>query len=154
MNYSLDRSYEKKLERSIYDRDYALWIRETIDNLSNRNFQALDLDNLIEEVSSLGKSEQRAIRSYLTRLFEHLLKRCYVDLADCYRGWEREIRNFRNEIDEILNDSPSLKAYVIKVQERCYQKSLNNVKEDYLNSRFPVTFPFDANSDRLLERKY
>ena len=88
MNYSLEKEKRENSNQSGYDRDYALWIQEMVNHLSNRNCQALDWDNLIEEVKSLGKSEQRALRSYLTRLLEHLLKRCYVNLPEYNKGWK------------------------------------------------------------------
>ena len=139
-------------KRSLYDRDYYLWLDKTVDDLKTQNYQEIDWKNLIEEVKCLGKSDQRALRSYLTRLLEHLLKRCYIDLPKCYKGWETEIRNFRNEIEEILIDSPSLKNYLFKVQSSCYQKALKNISEDYPDINFPTTFPFDI--DNLLTKKY
>ncbi|HHP7231391.1 MAG TPA: DUF29 domain-containing protein [Xenococcaceae cyanobacterium] len=156
MNYHLEQSINSKesSERSLYAQDYALWIQTTVEQLSQQNFQAVDWENLIEEVKSLGKKERRALRSYLTRLLEHLLKRCYVNLPDCYQGWEKEIRNFRNEIEEILIDSPSLKAYLAEMQSYCYQKALENVKDDYPEINFPSTSSFDQNIDNLLSKKY
>ena len=94
---------------TLYNRDFALWIEETVKQLKSGNFSQVDLENLIEEVESLGKSQQKAVRSYLLRLLEHLLKRCYVNLPDCYRGWQIEIRNFRRELKQEFKDSPSLK---------------------------------------------
>ena len=138
--------------QSLYEQDYYLWLDKTVDNLNNQNYQEIDWKNLIEEVKCLGKSEQRALRIYLTRLLEHLLKRCYVDLPQCYKGWETEIRNFRNEIEEILIDSPSLKNYLFKVHSFCYQKAWKNIKEDYPDINFPTTFTFDI--DNLLTQKY
>jgi hypothetical protein len=32
----------------------------------------VDLDNLIEEIESMGRSERHALKSLLTRLLEHL----------------------------------------------------------------------------------
>ena len=138
--------------QSLYEQDYYLWLDKTADDLKNQNYQEIDWKNLIEEVKCLGKSEQRALRSYLTRLLEHLLKRCYVDLPECYKGWEIEIRNFRNEIEEILIDSPSLKNYLFKVQSICYQKALRNIREDYPSINLPTALPFD--NDDLLTKKY
>ena len=53
-------------------------------------------------------SQRNAMRSLLRRLIEHLLKRCYVPLPECYVGWQREIRAFRNDIKDILEDALSL----------------------------------------------
>ncbi|MGK7896928.1 MAG: DUF29 domain-containing protein [Xenococcus sp. (in: cyanobacteria)] len=139
-------------KKSLYEQDYYLWLDKTVEDLSQQNYQTIDWKNLLEEVKCLGKSEQRALRSYLTRLLEHLLKRCYVNLPECYRGWEREIRNFRNEIEEILIDSPSLKKYLLKVQATCHQKALRNIKEDYPNADLPTAFPFEI--ENLLTKKY
>ncbi len=51
-------------------------------------------------------------QSAVRRLIEHLLKRCYVPLPECYVSWQREIRAFYNDIKDILEDAPSLKTDV------------------------------------------
>lgn len=72
--------------KNLYDQDFFLWVEDTVNKLKAREFNRVDWDNLIEEVDSLGKSQRRAVRSFLVRLLEHLLKRCYVPMSDCYRG--------------------------------------------------------------------
>ncbi|MFM7383916.1 MAG: DUF29 domain-containing protein, partial [Microcystaceae cyanobacterium] len=81
--------------KTLYDQDFALWIEETTRALKAGHLSQIDWEHLIEEVESLGIRERHAVESFLVRLLEHLLKRCYVVLPDCYRGWEIEIRNFR-----------------------------------------------------------
>jgi len=73
---------------SLYDSDFALWLEKTVSQLKGRNTKDLDWDNLIEEIESLGKRDKRELRSRLTTLLEHALKRQYVPLPDCYRGWD------------------------------------------------------------------
>jgi hypothetical protein len=48
--------------------DLAYWIRKSqnVEQLKSRDFDHLDLDNLIEEVESLGWSEKHAVSSYLS----------------------------------------------------------------------------------------
>lgn len=58
----------------LYDKDYQLWLEQTIAQLQTQDFSDIDLENLIEEIKSLGKRDKRAICSYLMRLCEHLLK--------------------------------------------------------------------------------
>jgi len=41
---------------TLYDRDFALWIDETVKQLKSGNFSEIDLANLIDEVESLGLS--------------------------------------------------------------------------------------------------
>lgn len=97
---------------SLCDRDMLLWVADTVAKLRRRDFAHLDLENLIAEVEDLGRSQRNAARSLLRRLLEHLLRRCYGPLPDCYRGWQREIRHFRNELQDLLADSPSLKQFL------------------------------------------
>ncbi|MEE3716929.1 DUF29 domain-containing protein [Tumidithrix elongata RA019] len=99
---------------SLYETDYQLWLDRTIDQLRSRDLSNIDLDNLIEEIEGLGKSDKRAISSYLMRLCEHLLKIAYWDSErdSCFRGWDVEVTNFRLQIKVILKDSPSLKSWL------------------------------------------
>lgn len=124
-------------KQSLYDRDILLWVEDTVTKLRARDFENLDLDNLIEEVDSLGKSQRHAIRSLLRRLIEHLLKRCYVPLPECYGGWQREIRAFRNEIKDILEDAPSLKNFIPEILPKVYIRAIESVREEYPQVDFP-----------------
>lgn len=56
---------------SLYDADYQLWLEYTVAQLKARDFSNLDLENLIEEIEGLGRSDKRAVSSYLLRLCEH-----------------------------------------------------------------------------------
>ncbi|MBE9089481.1 DUF29 domain-containing protein [Microcystis aeruginosa LEGE 11464] len=113
------------MKSDLYEKDYYLWIEKTISLLENRQFSDLDLENLIEEISSMGKSEKRSLESYLTRLLEHLLKLVYwqSELEYNQRGWKNEIRNFRLRIQQIIEDSPSLKPYLSEIFSPCYQNA-------------------------------
>ena len=113
------------MENNLYEKDYYLWLEKTIYLLENNRFSDLDLENLIDEISSMGKSEKRSLESYLTRLLEHLLKLVYwqSELEYNQRGWKNEIRNFRLRIQQIIEDSPSLKPYVSEIFSSCYQNA-------------------------------
>jgi len=62
---------------TLYDSDYQLWLENTINQLRRGDFQAVDWQNLLEELADLGKNNRRALESLLTRLLEHLLKLTY-----------------------------------------------------------------------------
>ncbi len=62
---------------NLYDQDFLAWIDDIFTKLKARDFDNLDLENLIEEVNSLGASQRRELLSRLTVLLEHLLKRLY-----------------------------------------------------------------------------
>ena len=108
---------------ALYDRDFNLWIQKTATDLKNRDLDAIDWGNLIDEIEGMGKSERRALQSYLERLLEHLLKLKYWDAERdrCERGWKIEIIEFRSRIEKILTDSPSLKNYLTEVYPKAHK---------------------------------
>lgn len=124
---------EVKVESmSLYDKDYQLWLEKTVAQLKAQDFSQIDLENLIEEIESLGRSEKRAISSYLIRLCEHLLKIKYWESEReiCLRSWKREIINFRLQIQEELESSPSLKTFLQDI----FAKQYKNGRKLFLNA--------------------
>lgn len=140
--------------KTLYEQDFALWIEETVDKLKARDFHQVDWENLIAEIESLGKSQQKAVRSFLVRLLEHLLKRRYVLMSDCYRGWEIEIRNFRQRLKIELEDSPSLKNFILEIFSKSYEMALENVRDSYPDTDFPEDSPFPKDVEVLLKEKF
>ena len=127
--------------QTLYDQDYYLWLRTTINQLRAGQFSSVDLDNLLEELESMGRSQKRTVRSLLIRLFEHLLKLTYWDMErECNEGhWKGEIRTFRREIKDELKDSPSLKPYILEIFDECYQDARKEASD---RSQLPIdTFP-------------
>lgn len=98
----------------LYDDDYQQWLVQTLAQLRSRDFASLDLENLLDEVESLGRRDRHAISSYLMRLCEHLLKLKYWESERdrCRRGWNVEVTNFRIQIQEELEASPSLRSFL------------------------------------------
>ena len=65
-----------KSHETLYETDFLLWTEETVAKLKARDFDHVDLENLIEEIESLGKSDKKEIKSRLTTLLAHLLRAC------------------------------------------------------------------------------
>ena len=109
--------------QTLYDQDYYLWLRTTINQLRTNQFSSVDLDNLIEELEDMGRSQKRAIESLLIKLLEHLLKlKCWDEEREGNQGhWKGEIRTFRREIKKALKDSASLKPYILEIFDQCYE---------------------------------
>lgn len=139
---------------SLYEQDFLLWSEDIAAKLKTRDFEHLDLENLIEEVESLGRSDRKELLSRLVVIFEHLLKRLYVELANDYNGWERTVRTQRNELVILLKQSPSLKSIWQKSVEDAWDIALNGVKEDYPKVTFPDRFPYATDVETLLNKKY
>ena len=71
--------------KNLYDQDFALWIEKTVKQLKSGDLSQVDLENLIEEVESLGRRDKRELKNRLITLFEHGLKRRYLHFYNCYR---------------------------------------------------------------------
>jgi hypothetical protein len=93
-----------------YDADFYRWTQTQAAALRAKDFAALDLENLAEEIESLGRSDRRAIVSHLERLLLHLLKWREQPQG---RGpsWRSTIRHARREIAKLVAESPSLHDY-------------------------------------------
>lgn len=138
----------------LYDQDYSLWLETTIEKLRLGEFSQVDVNNLIEELESMGRSDKRALKSLLTRLFEHLLKIAYWETEREYNKnkWKVEIRTFRQQISDLLNDSPSLKNYLESIFEECYNRARKNMIDlTGLSSQFFPKVPISNIQDTLDE---
>jgi hypothetical protein len=135
---------------SLYEQDILLWVEDTVNKLKNHDFKNLDLDNLIEEVESLGISQKKELISRLMVLLEHLLKRLYVDLPYDYNGWERTIRNQRSEIDLLISQVPSLKSRWDISFNDAWTRALSKVKKEYRQVSFPDRWPYSQGVETIL----
>lgn len=130
-------------QQALYDRDYYLWLSNTAKFLKEKKFTQLDLENLIEEIESLGKSEKRSITSNLIILILHLLKWRY-QTEKRSNSWKSSIREHRRRIEELLNDSPSLKNYLPEILDDCYLAAKKQASDETGLSlvAFPQKCPF------------
>lgn len=125
------------MSSTAYETDYNQWLKETVKQLQERNFEQVDWDNLIEEIESIRKSDRRALMSLLTRLIEHLLKLAYWQEEKKRSGnhWAAEIVNFRAQIQHRLEDSPSLRTELAAMYDKVYPVAIKSVSQlFYLNS--------------------
>jgi hypothetical protein len=107
-----DRADLSDLDSADYDCDFVAWTKEQALALRRRATNAIDWDNLAEEIESLGKSDQRDLRSRIQTILDHLM-RLQASPAQAPRyGWERTLIVQRAGIRQLLDDSPSLKPAV------------------------------------------
>ena len=138
---------------SLYDRDLDLWLEMAIVQLKAGDFHNLDVENLIEELEGLTGSNKREVESRLIRLIENILKRCYVDLPDCYRGWEVKIIKQRGKLRRLLKQSPSLKRHFLQSFDESFDTALEIVRTEY-EMTIPDTWQFSRDIDTMLNAKF
>ena len=90
-----------------YNIDFAEWISEQVELLRAGKSADLDIEELTEELGALARREKRALRSHLQVLMHHLLK-WEAQPDNRSSSWVGSIRNARDKIQGILEDSPSL----------------------------------------------
>lgn len=132
---------------SLYERDYAEWLETIVNHLKNREFESLDLENLIEELETLGRREKREIESRLRVLLMHLLKYKY-QLDKRTNSWKYTIREQRLRILKSLKDSPSLENYFQTIFPETYSdaRALASDETGLDLAVFPQTCPFELES--------
>jgi Domain of unknown function DUF29 len=54
-----------RVEPSLYERDFNLWVEEQVALLEAGAFARLDVANLMEEIADMAGSQKKAIRSDL-----------------------------------------------------------------------------------------
>ena len=139
---------------SLYDRDILLWVEDTVAKLKSHNFEQLDLDNLIEEVESLGIFQKKELLNRLVVLIEHFLKRLYVDLPDDYNGWERTIREQRKRLQVLLIKVPSLIRLWDEDFKDAWKIALLTVREEYPQVSFPDRWQFSSELEPMLNDRF
>ena len=108
----------------LYEADTAAWADFNADRFWQRRFADIDIENLIEKLEDIGKSERRFLESHLVVLLMHLLKWQYQSRLRCNRR-KLSIANARQSISDALEDSPSLKPRFVDAAfiERAYSKA-------------------------------
>lgn len=127
----------------LYDRDFYAWANEQAGLLREGRLSGADVANIAEEIETLGRNEKRELRSRLNLLFLHLLKWRHQP-ARRSRSWELSIANARNDLTELLTDSPSLQAILPEAVASAYRHAqLHAEQQTGLPAKtFPVECPW------------
>jgi hypothetical protein len=103
---------------SDYDTDIVRWSEHQAHLLRRRsagelvNDVDLDWPNIAEEIESVGRSERSALASHIGTIIEHLLKLEASPASAPRAGWKETVLRTRTAVDDILEESPSLKPAV------------------------------------------
>ena len=79
------------------DTEYGSWLLEQAQLLRDRDFQHLDIDNLVEEIEALVRGERSSVEQFAYLIMLHLLLIEYwYEQSEWNRDhWEAEITGFR-----------------------------------------------------------
>jgi hypothetical protein len=131
-----------------YEEDFYAWTAEQARLLRSGELSAIDAANLAEEIESMGRSDRRAIDSWLTVLLTHLLK-WQVQPRLRSNSWSGTIGEQRRRIAKLLKESPSLRPFVGEALAEAY----SDAREDASNqtglpeTEFPPECPFTVEQE-------
>ncbi|WP_434685626.1 DUF29 domain-containing protein [Pseudanabaena minima] len=135
-----------------YEQDFYAWTQEQAQLLRLGKLEGLDLENLAEEIESLGKQQKQELRNRFGVLIGHLLKWEY---QPSLRGksWRITIDLQREEILELVSENSSLKPYLEEAIAKSYKQAIALVVKETpldkndLPSECPYTFVQVFNQD-------
>jgi hypothetical protein len=135
------------------DSDYYAWTLQTAERLRNGRVSEVDLNDVAQELEDMGKAQRHALASHLKVLIVDLLKWRY---QPSFRGvsWRVSITNARDEIAELLEDSPSLRSSISELVARRYPAARGraDLETGLSDEPFPQTCPFAE--DQMLDTAY
>lgn len=137
----------------LYETDFYGWTQQQVQLLHSQQWEQIDLPNIIEEIESLGKQQHQELRNRLSVLIGHLLKWQYQPQHRS-RSWLSTLRIQRLDMNDLLEENPSLKPYIEEALRKAYLRGVElAVREtDLPNSTFPIDCPYSLEeilSDRF-----
>jgi hypothetical protein len=97
----------------LYKQDFFAWTQTTAAMIRAGKWYDIASEALTEEVESLGACDHRELRWRLQRLVTHLLKWQYQPSRhQAGHSWRSTIRTQRQEMADLLEQSPSLRHTV------------------------------------------
>src|SRR5271156_5748812 len=92
---------------TLYDTDFYAWANKQAALLRAGRLSEADIENIAEEIESIGRSVRRELISRLTVLLVHLMK-WYYQPALRSNSWHRTIEQQRLHLEEHLTENPTL----------------------------------------------
>ena len=138
-----DRGMLRTMSNTLYEQDFHAWAERQAALLRARKFSDADIENIVEEIESMGRSERRELVSRLTVLLLHLLK---WQFQPARRGssWRRTIMVQRQRLSRHLRDNPSLASRLEQAMADAYSDARIEAEDEtgLAMETFPDLCPF------------
>jgi len=136
-----------------YNTDFYAWTIEQAERLKTGQWEHLDIENLVEEIESLGKREKQELRNRFRVLLGHLLKWQYQP-DQRSNSWRSTIREQRRRIIQHLEENPSLQPYLPEALQAGYEDGVDlAIQETNLpEESFPTICPYTL--DQALDAEF
>lgn len=145
----------------LYVSDAYSWAMQQADALRRGDLDAVDWENVIEEIESVARSERNTWGSLCARAVEHLLVIEFwtraTDKALLHRA--REVMRFRRRMADVLDRSPGLKGQYAAMYASAWRPARREAvdrlteyedpamrketRRAWDRQRLPLEFPYD-----------
>ncbi|WP_245516591.1 DUF29 domain-containing protein [Methylobacterium segetis] len=140
-------------DRTRHEDDLFTWVQEQVSLLRSGRVEALDLDNIAEELSDVGNAQYSQLESALRVLLMHMLK---WDQQPEKRtpSWIYSIHEQRRRYAKILRKNPGLKLHRDVMRDEIYPVSRDWAADECNLSpdEFPPECPYSW--DDILDRPF
>ncbi len=136
----------------LYEQDFLAWTEDQAEALRTKQAGALDWENLLEEVESMGRNERNAMESRLSLLLMRLMKWQWQP-EKRGKSWIQTIREQRKAIRKILKNCASLRGHVPEMLAEAWAEARDDAafETELPLSIFPETCPWSLDTQILAD---
>ena len=116
------------LTKTLYDTDFVEWAAATAELLRQGRFNEVDLEHVAEEIQDLADMRKAAVRSQMRRLLMHLIK-LHIQPERAGSSWRRSIVGARDEVEDLMEGSPSLRRHLQENLEKTYRRAVKSAHD-------------------------
>ncbi len=139
---------------NLYDTDFYLWTQKTLIDLKNVSSKdELDIQNLMKEIEGIRSSLRRELKNKLIEMLSQLLKfKVQISHQTISACCFMEVT--RQEINDLIEESQSLKNFADKILVECYKRAIIKVSSEtgFAPESFPEELPWSLKD--ILEYPY
>ena len=134
------------MSRSLYESDFYGWVQHQVALLREGAWDAVDIENIIEEIESTGRGERQQLVHRLTVLMVHLLKWCFQSERRG-RSWRLSVEEQRLRLERHMVMNPSLKPQLAEVVREAYSFAVIRARKETGMDKhvFPRLCPWSFN---------
>jgi hypothetical protein len=117
-------------QSSLYDADFYLWTRSAAEGLRRGQLPDGDVQRIAQEIADMGKRDRRELRSRMIVLIMHLMKWAVQPKLRKKSSWMATIHEQRDQIDDLLADSPSLRIPLVQDLPQLYARAASRAADE------------------------
>ncbi len=136
--------------RGLYHEDLWSWAQQQIEAMKRRDLDAIDWDNVIEEIGDVAGRDEDAWVSYCKNVVSHLLKIHHSPKSPDLNHWRKEIEDWRGEMHGKLDRNPGMKGKLSELLEGAWRRG----REIAVRKLAEHGSPEDAAHERRLRRAW